>query len=855
MSQLPSVGRGRPPSLDTVVGRFNQLWLDGERPALDDYLTDLNADCRLAVLAELVHVEMEFRLKTGEPARVEEYLQRYPELDSPDVLLSLIATEHRMRQRREPSLAAGEYLERFPRHAEELGKRLNATIPTGINPLTADDKGRRPADLLPGEFSRYRILKQLGKGGMGAVYLVHDSQLDRAVAMKIPHYRPEDGTQARERFVIEARAAAALHHRNVCPVHDAGQINGVPYLTMAYIEGRPLSDLLRAEQPFTPSEAAALVRKLALALHEAHARGVIHRDLKPSNILIDKDNEPVLVDFGLARRMGAAETRLTHPGSLMGTPAYMSPEQANGDLAVMGPATDIYSLGMILYELLAGRPPFRGPAATVLGQIMSATPQPPSVYRPDLDPALETICLQAMAKNIEDRYPSMIALADALTAYLQGDRQDQIQQSDAAPSRSSGQEMMIADAGRSTAPALSFWHRRPAHVGAAAAFLFAALSLAAWTVIKINTAKGQLVIETDDPNIEVVVKQGGATIIDRTAQREIVLKPGGYEIELAEAKQGLQLSTKKFTLLRGERQIVRVYLETGKQEAANDPDRKDLRKAGPDQPKAEPVVKDFQEIHGADGQALEKWMDGLRNQWFRPVFLSVSAGAVPRFTAIAIRDGRYVPFRYFVAKEHGPEEWQRYWDQTMAAGFRSTLCCWHHVGGRRYASGLWVNDNENWAWQGGPIGRISERMKSARRESLRPIELNGVDPPETFNSTFVRNRENLDWDVYFDLTEEALRKLASERCVKGWRLDWVSCYLDHNQPRFLAIIVRDRGNPDWKFLMDMPTSSLEKELVEQKRLGLRPLAISAYEEKGETRYAAIWLRYRPAEPPPPALPK
>ncbi|HEY7428426.1 MAG TPA: serine/threonine-protein kinase, partial [Gemmataceae bacterium] len=307
MSQLPSVGRGRPPSLDTVVGRFNQLWLDGARPVLDDYLVNLDADCRLAVLAELVHVELEFRLKAGERVRVEEYLKRYPELDRPDVLHSLVVAEYRLRQRREPGLTAGEYGERFPRHAQELSKRLDATIPTGLGMPPTVVNGRRPAGPLPERFGRYRILKRLGQGGMGTVYLAHDSQLDRSVAVKVPHFRPEDGTHILERFVIEARAAATLDHRNICPVHDAGQIDGIHYLTMAYIEGRPLSDLLRMERPFSPSEAAAVVRKLALALHEAHARGVIHRDLKPSNVLIDKDNEPVLMDFGLARRTGATE--------------------------------------------------------------------------------------------------------------------------------------------------------------------------------------------------------------------------------------------------------------------------------------------------------------------------------------------------------------------------------------------------------------------------------------------------------------------------------------------------------------------------------------------------------------------
>jgi serine/threonine protein kinase len=247
--------------------------------------------------------------------------------------------------------------------------------------------------------------------------LSEDSQLRRCVALKIPQL-PKDAAEVRERFLREARSAAQIHHPNVCPVYDAGEIEGIHYLTMAYLQGKPLAQVIKEEGPLVPHKAVMLTRQLALALGEMHHHGVVHRDVKPSNIMINQRGEPVIMDFGSALKADSSDPRLTRDGEVMGTPAYMAPEQVRCDRDAIGPASDTYSLGVLLYELLTGRRPFQGSVGLVLAQILSEQPQPPSAHRRDLDPALGSICLKAMAKEISDRYPTMDDLVSSLDEWL-----------------------------------------------------------------------------------------------------------------------------------------------------------------------------------------------------------------------------------------------------------------------------------------------------------------------------------------------------------------------------------------------------------------------------------------------------
>lgn len=270
-------------------------------------------------------------------------------------------------------------------------------------------------------FGRYAIQKVLGQGAMGAVYLAKDTQLDRDVALKIPKFGDGNGVDEEEllaRFYREARAAATLRSPNICPVYDVGEIDGQHYITMAFIEGRPLKDYTKSKKTHSEKQIITTIRKLALGLAEAHEIGVIHRDLKPANIMVDLKGEPVVMDFGLARRSSSDDVQVTQSGAIIGTPAYMAPEQVAGDQSAIDHQADIYALGIIMYELITGEMPFKGNLMALLQQIALNNPTKPSELRPDIDPRLESICLKMIAGDQTQRYQSMTDVATDLQDVL-----------------------------------------------------------------------------------------------------------------------------------------------------------------------------------------------------------------------------------------------------------------------------------------------------------------------------------------------------------------------------------------------------------------------------------------------------
>ena len=270
---------------------------------------------------------------------------------------------------------------------------------------------------LPARFGDYELQQEIGRGGMGVVYRAQQTSLGREVAVKMI-LRGQLASQAdRERFEAEAQAAARLDHPGIVPVYEVGEIDGRPYFSMKHVRGTTLAQRL-AEGPLAPREAAVMLAKVARAIHFAHIRGVLHRDLKPSNILLDEQGEPHVTDFGLAKQITGAET-LTKTGAVLGTPAYMSPEQAAGQRGQIGPRSDVYSLGVILYHMLTGRPPFQAasPAEMVM-LVLEQDPVPPRMLNPKADRDLEMICLRCLQKPPDLRYASAAGLADDLDAYL-----------------------------------------------------------------------------------------------------------------------------------------------------------------------------------------------------------------------------------------------------------------------------------------------------------------------------------------------------------------------------------------------------------------------------------------------------
>lgn len=273
---------------------------------------------------------------------------------------------------------------------------------------------------LPEVFGRYRIVRRIGQGAMGAVFLAADTVLVRQVALKVRTNSATGEERALERFRREARYAAVLQHPNICPVYDVGEIDGIDYIALAYLDGVPLSQLL-AQGPLPGQQRIArIVRDIASALHHAHQRGVVHRDLKPANIMIDREERPILMDFGIAARL-TGDPRITRTGALMGTPAYMAHEQVHGNAAAVGPSVDIYSLGVILYEMLTGQWPFPGnDPEEIFHQLAYGEPRRPRELQPDIDGRLETICLKMIARQPEDRYASMQHVVEDLDEFLTG---------------------------------------------------------------------------------------------------------------------------------------------------------------------------------------------------------------------------------------------------------------------------------------------------------------------------------------------------------------------------------------------------------------------------------------------------
>jgi eukaryotic-like serine/threonine-protein kinase len=426
---LAALTSGQWSDLESVVERFEDAWRSGDAPVLADFLASYEGECRAALLLELAATDLEWRYCRGMDAAAEEYLTSFPELNQqPRAVVQLAASEFLTRRRVGLAAEADDFLRRFPSVTRELELALaeaaslhSLDAPSSGNGRSANrsfDGRARPAEI-PQRVGRYELRRVIGSGSFGTVYEAVDTELGRRVAVKLPRHILSAHSAEGTRFVREAKNLARLSHPAIVPVLDAGWSGGVFYIVCALIEGPTLAERIH-DGPIAPRNAAKIIATLCGALEHAHQQGIVHRDLKPSNVLFDAEGEPWLTDFGLASHQGGDAT-LTLDGQLLGTPAYMSPEQATGAVQQVDCRSDVYSLGAVLYESLTGHLPFVGSPSAILDQIRYCEPLSPNRINPRIDSDLAMICLKALEKHAADRYQSASALCDDLRRYLAGE--------------------------------------------------------------------------------------------------------------------------------------------------------------------------------------------------------------------------------------------------------------------------------------------------------------------------------------------------------------------------------------------------------------------------------------------------
>jgi tetratricopeptide (TPR) repeat protein/predicted Ser/Thr protein kinase len=398
--------------LDALCERFEGVWIAGRRPRLEELLAETEGAERAALLHELLLLDLDYRRRRGEEPTPREYEERFPD----DVALVRAAFTAAP-----PSVTLTAPPRESPPDSRCLLPPRAAHDALTTPELTVPRKPASEAQLPGGPFPRvpgYEILEELGRGGMGIVYKARQTSLKRLAALKMILSGAYAAPQEVLRFRTEAEAIARLCHPHIVQVYEVGEHEDRPYFSMEYVDGSNLATRLRESLP-EPKEAARLTETLARAVHAMHSCQVIHRDLKPANVLLTADGRPKVTDFGLAKKLDE-DTGQTQPGMVMGTPSYMAPEQAEGRGADVGPHTDVYSLGAVLYECLTGRPPFR--AATrqqTLRQVIDKEPIAPRQLNPVVPRDLEIIGLKCLQKDPGRRYASALELADDLRRYLE----------------------------------------------------------------------------------------------------------------------------------------------------------------------------------------------------------------------------------------------------------------------------------------------------------------------------------------------------------------------------------------------------------------------------------------------------
>jgi eukaryotic-like serine/threonine-protein kinase len=382
--------------VDRLCDAFEAAWIAGPQPNIDDFLLGTSDSLRRELVRELIQLDLFYRQRRGEDPQPIDFRRQFPDLE----VSWLEAAVASIRQSRRESGGRSE-----PGDATTNGSDKPRAANGQIGALRY--------------FGDYELLEEIARGGMGVVFKARQATLNRIVAVKMILTGVLASPADVERFHAEAEAAANLDHPGIVPIFEVGEHNGQHYFSMGYVEGRSLAARV-PDGPLPAREGAQVMRVVCDAVQYAHERQIIHRDLKPANILIDRDGRPRITDFGLAKHQQDDSGR-TATGQVLGTPAYMPPEQAAGKLELIGPTADVYALGAILYTLLTGRPPFQSASSVdTLRQVLEKEPLAPSELTAGVPRDLETIVLKCLQKSISQRYPTARELADDLQRFLDG---------------------------------------------------------------------------------------------------------------------------------------------------------------------------------------------------------------------------------------------------------------------------------------------------------------------------------------------------------------------------------------------------------------------------------------------------
>jgi serine/threonine-protein kinase len=367
--------------VDLVCDAFEEAWIHGGRPSIEQYLNDFPAPERGHLFAELLLLDVDYRRRDGDRPLASEYATRFPGFS-----VEL-----------EAAILSGGFAQDGD---DEASPQFSSSISAG------------------GRIAHFELIEKIGRGAAGVLWKAKDLRLQRFAALKIPHSRLQTDEEF-HRFLREGRAAAQLRHPNIVAVYETGRVGDTAYLVADFIDGPNLSQWL-AGRVMPPRQAAELCALLAEALHCAHEQGVVHRDLKPANIILNRNGQPHITDFGLAK--WAEDSRgITLDGQLLGTPCYMSPEQARGEAARVDPRADVFALGVILYETCTGKRPFDGPQSAVIDAILRREPARPRALNHKIPRDLETICLKALEKDTGRRYATAQEMAVDLRRFLRGE--------------------------------------------------------------------------------------------------------------------------------------------------------------------------------------------------------------------------------------------------------------------------------------------------------------------------------------------------------------------------------------------------------------------------------------------------